>query len=118
MLAGEISRRQAVKKYNLNFRAIQKVLRQEEPPEHRKRSERDKPVIGRFIPIIHAILKADKKKHRKQRHTGKRIFERLRDEHEYTGEITAVRDEVRRAQTIKVPQQRPRWATRFPPEMP
>jgi len=96
VLAGGMSRRQAVKKYNLNFRTIQKVLRQEEPPEHRKKSERDKPVIGRFIPIIHAIREADKKKHRKQRHTGKRIFERLRDEHEYTGGITAVRDEIRR----------------------
>ena len=29
VLAGEISRRQAVKKYNLNFRTIQKVLRKE-----------------------------------------------------------------------------------------
>jgi transposase len=96
VLAGGLSRRQAVKKYNLNFRTIQKVLRQEEPPEHRKKSERDKPVIGRFIPIIHAILEADKKKHRKQRHTGKRIFDRLRDEHEYTGGISAVRDEIRR----------------------
>ncbi len=96
VLAGGMSRRQAVKKYNLNFRTIQKVLRQEEPPEDRKKSERDKPVIGRFIPIIHAILEADKKVHRKQRHTGKRIFERLRDEHEYTGGITAVRDEIRR----------------------
>ena len=33
VLAGGMSRRQAVKKYNLNFRTIQKVLRQEEPPE-------------------------------------------------------------------------------------
>ncbi len=96
VLAGGMSRRQAVKKYNLNFRTIQKVLRQEEPPEDRRKSEWDKPVIGRFIPIIHAILDGDKKRHRKQRHTGKRIFERLRDEHEYTGGITVVRDEIRR----------------------
>ena len=95
VLAGGMSRRQAVEKYNLNFRTIQKVLQREEPPEHRKKTERDKPVIGPFIPIIHEILEADKKKHRKQRHTGKRVFERLRDEHEYTGGITAVRDEIR-----------------------
>jgi len=41
VLAGGMSCRQAVKKYNFNFRTIQKVLRQEEPPEHRKKSERD-----------------------------------------------------------------------------
>ena len=34
--------------------------------------------------------------HLKQRHTGKRIFERLRDEHNYTGKISVVRDEIRR----------------------
>jgi len=31
----------------------------------------------------------------KQRHTAKRIFERLRDEHGYAGGLTAVRDHVR-----------------------
>ena len=38
VLAGEMSRRQAVKKYNLNFRTIQKVLRKEEPPEHARKA--------------------------------------------------------------------------------
>src|SRR5262249_2270108 len=31
----------------------------------------------------------------KQRHTAKRIFERLRDEHGYTGRLTVVKDAVR-----------------------
>ena len=96
VLVGAMSRRKAVGKYKLNFRTIQKVLQREEPPRHRKKSEGNKPKIGAFIPIIHEILEADKKVHRKQRHTGKRIFERLRDEHGYTGGITVVRDEIRR----------------------
>jgi len=96
VLTDRLSRREAVKKYNLNFRTIQKVLQSAEPPEHRKKVERDKPVIGPFIPIIHEILDADKKVHAKQRHTGKRIFDRLRGEHDYEGGITAVRDEIRR----------------------
>ena len=81
VLADGMSRREACKKYNLNFRTIQKVLEREEPPAHRKTSERRKLKIGPFIPIIHEILEADKQSHTKQRHTGKRIFERLRDEH-------------------------------------
>lgn len=96
VLANDMSRREACKKYNLNFRTIQKIVDHQEPPGYRRKVARDKPTIGPFIPIIHEILEADKKKHRKQRHTGKRIFERLRDEHEYTGGITAVRDEIRR----------------------
>ena len=85
VLAGGMSKRKACKKYGLSFRTIQKILEREEPPEHRKNTERSKPVIGPFIPIIHEILEADKRSHHKQRHTGKRIFERLRDEHGYTG---------------------------------
>ncbi len=96
ILANGMSRREACKKYNLNFRTIQKILCHPEPPGYRQQSARDKPIIGPFIPIIHEILEADKKVHRKQRHTGKRIFDRLCSEHGYTGEITVVRDEIRR----------------------
>ena len=96
VLVGGMSRREASEKHKLNFRTIQKVLQYEEPPGYRRKSERDKPRIGPFIPIIHEILEADKKVHPKQRHTGKRIFERLRDKEGYTGKITIVRDEIRR----------------------
>jgi transposase len=40
-------------------------------------------------------LEADKQVHRKQRHTAKRLFERLRDEHHYQGRYTAVKEYVR-----------------------
>ena len=96
VLVDEMSRREACRKHNLNFRTIQKILKHPEPPDHPKEYARDKPKIGPFISVIHEILEADKKVHRKQRHTGKRIFERLRDEHGYTGKITVVRDEIRR----------------------
>jgi transposase len=96
ILVDEMSRREACQKYNLNFRTIQKILKDPEPPDRPKEYARDKPKTGQFISVIHEILEADKKVHAKQRHTGKRIFERLRDEHGYTGGITVVRDEIRR----------------------
>ncbi len=96
VLAGGMSRRAACKKFNLNFRTIQKILEYHEPPGYRRKAARVKPKIGKFIPIIHEILEADKKVHPKQRHTGKRIFERLCKEYGYTGKITVVRDEIRR----------------------
>ena len=67
----------------------------EEPPGYRRRKEREKPVLGPFIPLIQEILEADKKAPKKQRHTAKRIFERLREKG-YTGGITVVGEEVRR----------------------
>ena len=96
VLVDEMSRRKASLKHNLNFRTIQKILKDPEPPDRPKEYARDKPKTGQFISVIHEILQADKKVHAKQRHTGKRIFERLRDEHGYTGGITVVRDEIRR----------------------
>ncbi len=45
--------------------------------------------------MIDAILDADRTAPVKQRHTAKRIFERLRDEHGYAGGYTVVKDHVR-----------------------
>ena len=53
------------------------------------------------------ILEADHRVPRKQRHTAKRIFERLRDEHRFEGQYTIVKDYVRenrrRTQEMFVP---------------
>ena len=49
----------------------------------------------RLIPVIEAILEADRTAPVKQRHTAKRIFERLRDEHGFAGGYTVVKDHVR-----------------------
>jgi transposase len=48
---------------------------------------------------IDAILEADKTAPPKQRHTAKRIFERLRIEYGFAGGYTAVKDYVRLART-------------------
>src|SRR4051812_17704956 len=52
------------------------------------------PKLDPFTGIIDAILTADDARPKKQRHTAKRIFERLRDEHGYAGGITIVKDYV------------------------
>jgi transposase len=95
VLTGELSKRQARKEYGLHWDTLQKILQHEEPPGYRKRKPREKPVLGPFVALIHEILEADKKAPKKQRHTAKRIFERLREKG-YTGGITVVGEEVRR----------------------
>jgi transposase len=47
--------------------------------------------------VIDAILEADKSAPVKQRHTAKRVFERLGDEHGFGGGYTVVKDYVRMA---------------------
>ncbi len=95
VLRDGMSKREACRKFDLNFRTVQKIIQNEEPPGYRATQPRSKWKLGPFVEIIHGILEADKKVHHKQRHTGKRIFERLRDEYGYTGGLTIVRDEVR-----------------------
>ena len=54
-----------------------------------------RPKLDPFVGIIDQILEEDKSRIKKQRHTARRIFERLRDEHGFIGGITIVTDYVR-----------------------
>ena len=45
--------------------------------------------------MIDAILEGDSRVPRKQRHTAKRVFERLKDEYGFDGQYTIVKDYVR-----------------------
>lgn len=53
------------------------------------------PVLGPFIPIVDDWLEEDRKIPKKQRHTAKRIYDRLKDEHGYPGGYTSVKEYVR-----------------------
>ena len=95
VLTGELSKRAACRKFNINFRTLQKILRHEEPPGYQQTKPRRKLKLEPFLPLIHEILKSDRKVHRKQRHTAKRIFERLCEEYGFAGGETIVKDAVR-----------------------
>jgi transposase len=65
------------------------------PPGYQRQKPVRRPKLGPWQGAIDAILEVDKQRPRKQRHTAKRIFERLRAEHDYTGGYTIVKDYVR-----------------------
>ena len=65
------------------------------PPGYRRSAPPRRPKLGPFTGIIDRILEDDRTSHRKQRHTAKRIFDRLRDEYGFTGGYTIVKDYVR-----------------------
>lgn len=76
---------------------IAKYVNSEEtdPPRYRLRAAKNHPVLGPYIPVINEILETDKTRHRKQRHTGRRMYERLRDEYGYPGGYSTVMDYLR-----------------------
>ncbi len=95
VLAGQISMRQACAEYHLNFRTVRKVVRHAEPPSLRAPQSRAKPVLGPFLPTLRQIIDDDRHAPPKQRHTARRLYERLRDEQGYGGCPSLVRDAVR-----------------------
>jgi hypothetical protein len=58
---------------------VREALANAVPPE-RKIPERERPKLAAAMPLIDAILEADRKAHRKQRHTAHRIWIRLQRE--------------------------------------
>ena len=64
------------KKLGIHRRMVREALASAMPRE-RKIPERERPKLAAAIPFIDAILEADRKAHRKQRHTAHRIWRRL-----------------------------------------
>jgi transposase len=95
VLVDGLSKRAACRHYDIHWDTLTKILLHPEPPGYRRASPRPRPKLDPLLPVLHQMLEADKKAPRKQRHTAKRIFERLRHEHGYTGGLTAVKDAVR-----------------------
>ncbi|MGC9963585.1 MAG: IS21 family transposase [Acidimicrobiales bacterium] len=90
------SKRSIRRDYNIGSEALEKILANSEPPGYRQQAARPKPKLGEFLGVIDEILEADKTAPPKQRHTARRIFERLRDEYGYTGCSSQVRAAVAR----------------------
>jgi transposase len=94
VLVDGLSKRAACRAYDIHWDTLQKILDHPEPPGYRRTASRPKPKLTPFLPVIHQILEADKKAPKKQRHTARRIFERLRDEHGYEGGLTVIKEAV------------------------
>ena len=90
-----LSQREAASRFGIARETVRKMLRHSEPPGYRRRQPPKRPKLAPFTDIIDRILEEDRTVHRKQHHTAKRIFERLRDEHGFTGKETIVKDYVR-----------------------
>jgi transposase len=64
------------RRLGVHRRMVRQALANAQPPE-RRQAERERPVIAPLVPFIDAILEADRKAPRKQRHTAHRIWQRI-----------------------------------------
>jgi len=90
----------------MHWRTLKKMLEHAEPPGYQQTQARPRQKLGPFEERIAQILKEDQALPRKQRHTAKRLWERLQAEG-FTGGYTIVKDVVReqtqRQQEVFVP---------------
>src|SRR5215203_2440448 len=102
-----VSQREAARRFGIHRNTVRKMLAFSAPPGYRRAKPPPRPKLGAFTAIIDQILTTDRSAPPKQRHTAKRLFERLRAEHGYAGGYTTVKAYVHehraRSQEMFVP---------------
>jgi transposase len=91
------SQRAVAREFGLSRETVRKMLQYAVPPGYQRQQPIKRPKLGPWLGVIDAILNDDKQRPAKQRHTSKRIFERLKEEHGFAGGYTIVKDYVRTA---------------------
>jgi len=92
-----MSMRQAAREFGLSRKTIRKMLQYSLPPGYERKKPVVRPKLGPWLGIIDQILVEDQSQPKKQRHTAKRIWDRLKAEHGFGGGYTVVKDYVRQA---------------------
>lgn len=92
-----MSIRNAAREFGLSRKTIRKMMEFSVPPGYIRKQPIARPKLGPWLGVIDQILEDDKSQPGKQRHTAKRIWERLKAEHGFGGGYTIVKDYVRDA---------------------
>jgi len=89
------SQRSIARDFGLARGTVRKMCAYPVPPGYQRSQDIRRPKLDGFTDKIDQWLLEDLDRPKKQRHTVKRIFERLRDEEGFTGGYTTVKDYVR-----------------------
>jgi transposase len=93
----EPSIRELAERHKVHRRTVRQALADAVPPPRQVYPVRPRPAIDEWVTVIDAWLIADKDAPRKQRHTARRIWQRLVSEHQATcSEVTVSRHVARR----------------------
>jgi transposase len=97
VLVDGMSQRTAAREFGISRKSVRKMVAFSVPPGYQRQQPVKRPKLGPWVGVIDAILEDDKQRPAKQRHTAKRVWERLREEHRFTGGYTIVKDYMRSA---------------------
>ena len=95
--AGGMSIRELAVRHHVHRRTVRQAVASAVPPPRKEYPQRPRPALDRYTQLIDEWLLADKQVPRKQRHTARRIWQRLVAEHGATlAEVTVSRYVARR----------------------
>jgi transposase len=97
VLVDGVSQRTAAREFGISRKSVRKMVAFSVPPGYQRQQPVKRPKLGPWVGVIDAILEDDKQRPARQRHTAKRVWERLREEHQFTGGYTIVKDYLRSA---------------------
>ena len=95
VLRKKVSKRQILRETGMHWKTLEKILEHPFPPSYQRSKPPVKSKMGPHLERVRQILETDKSMPKKQRHTAKRIWERLQKEEGFTGQYTIVKDAVR-----------------------
>jgi transposase len=98
VLVDGMSQRAAAREFGISRKSVRKMVAFSVPPGYRREQPVKRPKLDAWVGVIDAILEEDKSRPAKQRHTAKRVWERLKEEHQFTGGYTIVKDYLRSAE--------------------
>ena len=102
-----MSERAAARHFGISRESVRKMLQFSVPPGYRRTAQVRRPKLDGFTELIDQWLEEDRRRPRKQRHTAKRVFDRLRAEYGFRGSYTIVkgymREHRRRRRELFVP---------------
>jgi transposase len=98
VLIDGLSQNEVAERLGHSKRSVKRALENPEPRQYTLSGPRTTPVAETVRPIVLQWLQDDLSKPRKQRHTQTRIYERLRDEYQFTGSRRTISTLVKRLQ--------------------
>ena len=91
VLVEGLSQRKAAKEAGVSRHTVRRALADSAPPKYKLTKPRPRPALGPVEPVIVEILRTDETQPKKQHHTARRIYIRLREEYGFRGSESSVR---------------------------
>jgi predicted transcriptional regulator len=88
------SQRWISKEFGISRNTVARYLKNPDPPKYTMKQSRTQPLREQWRPIVDEMLSEDVNAPRKQRHTARRVYDRLVQEHGYSASLRTVQHMV------------------------